>query len=467
MEEIHDACHKRSNEGLGFSSDENFLRFIVPYIRRSYVLFERTEKSKESINIARSSLHTMMKTYVPEKVSQGDRNNLNRIRARANLVIHLIAAVVTFSVLKGENGGLYPEDPTGIRPDKIFASDATTVLMNQAMQVGETRVAKGTGKRMRQQGMGVSAPSNAAMVEHLRDVALAATQPPAHEAAQEAAQEATSPDGPLHFSRGQEELQPMTCPPGEREKQRAKTLGPVTIKLDHTQTARTGELICRVVSIKQKEVKGLVIYPFGDPKLHMYLLLHGDDVPDKEIALAKDRCCRFPAITEWNARIDSDAARYTAKPVNIADEQPGHRQPVPSHTTGKSLLMMDGCGGDIDAILASVYARDDAQVLAELDAAIDDTSNGVKGDDGDAYIILSAAPLPDGLMVLKTAASATAFQAAPDRGKQHCQIRAHAKKKPHHLMDGRDDSLVPGYGNYIWEVLREHIKDQLPRVTAI
>jgi len=174
VEEIHYACHKRSNEGLGFSSDENFLRFIVPYIRRSYVLFERTEKSKESINMAHSSLHTMMKTYVPEKVSQGDRNNLNRIRASANLVIHLIAAVVTFSVLNGENGGLYPEDPTGIRPDKIFTSDATTVLINQTTQAGETRVAKGTGKRMRQQGMGVSAPSNAAMVEHLRDVALAA-----------------------------------------------------------------------------------------------------------------------------------------------------------------------------------------------------------------------------------------------------------------------------------------------------
>jgi len=81
----------------------------------------------------------------------------------------------------------------------------------------------------------------------------------------------------------------MTCPPGEREKQRTKTLGPVTIKLDHTQTARTGKLICRVVSIKQKEVKGLVIYLFGDAKLHMYLLLHDDDVPDKEIALALDK----------------------------------------------------------------------------------------------------------------------------------------------------------------------------------
>ncbi|KAJ1438302.1 hypothetical protein B484DRAFT_428090, partial [Ochromonadaceae sp. CCMP2298] len=148
-------CGSRSIEGAGWRTVVQFRKVIEPFWRAT--LQRRGDKRYRELTceISASSVRERMAKYIPEFMRMADKQNLARFCARVNFLAAITSAAVSFSVLQGENGGLYPDDPTAIMPALIFNTDELSTDLNPTFEKDPIRVAAGTGKALRGENFGV------------------------------------------------------------------------------------------------------------------------------------------------------------------------------------------------------------------------------------------------------------------------------------------------------------------------
>ncbi|KAJ1427343.1 hypothetical protein B484DRAFT_397230 [Ochromonadaceae sp. CCMP2298] len=96
-----------------------------------------------------SAVREKMGIFIPHKRRQGDKQDAARFRARTWFLVPIASAAVSYSVLTGENGGLWPNDPTGIRPALICNTDELSTNLNPAFQKAQVRCAAGMDAALR------------------------------------------------------------------------------------------------------------------------------------------------------------------------------------------------------------------------------------------------------------------------------------------------------------------------------
>ncbi|KAJ1414625.1 hypothetical protein B484DRAFT_401708 [Ochromonadaceae sp. CCMP2298] len=103
----------------------------------------------------KSAVIERMGIFIPHKRRQGNKQDAARLRARTWFLVPIASAAVSYSVLTGENGRLWPNDPTGIRLALIYNTDELSTNLNPIFQKAQVGCAAGMDAALREAHVGM------------------------------------------------------------------------------------------------------------------------------------------------------------------------------------------------------------------------------------------------------------------------------------------------------------------------
>jgi hypothetical protein len=122
-DEILRGVQQMRDECGGFKNASAFLDFIKPFIRHTLKDKGCADWATRAIDPSPSWVKKQMKVYIPEVISQADKQNLARYLKRVDICTSLVQASVLYAAQMGPTGMLYPHDPLAVPPDLNFNAD--------------------------------------------------------------------------------------------------------------------------------------------------------------------------------------------------------------------------------------------------------------------------------------------------------------------------------------------------------
>jgi hypothetical protein len=147
---------RRAMEGSGYSR-------LRPFVATLETKWRDTLRRRGNVGwetapfvIGKSTLYSYEEQFVSETMRRADSQNLQRSLNRINIVVPITAAATMFSVLRGLNGGMWPQDQTAVRPQMVSCRDTKSLdLQPKFDNKNAVKVPAGTNKALRGEHFGV------------------------------------------------------------------------------------------------------------------------------------------------------------------------------------------------------------------------------------------------------------------------------------------------------------------------
>ncbi|KAJ1408908.1 hypothetical protein B484DRAFT_403387 [Ochromonadaceae sp. CCMP2298] len=148
-------CKKRTLEQQGWRTTAQFQNTLERFWRDT--LHRRGDKRWRELPFepSESAVREKMGEFIPHKRRQGDKQDAARLRARTWLLVLIASAAVSKTSLTGENGGLWPADPTAVRSSLIYITDELSTDLNPSFTKAPVRVAAGFDAELREGNLGI------------------------------------------------------------------------------------------------------------------------------------------------------------------------------------------------------------------------------------------------------------------------------------------------------------------------
>ena len=142
-DEIRKEVSKRTLGGANFGSKSEFVKFMTPFVRKTWKEAGRNNWDIEEFRPSDSWINTNLKIFLPEFGSQADKQNAARAKKRMDIFVSLQQAFVSYAALMGPTGLLWPHDRLGIQPSLLFSIDTFTQKLQDGFAKNHFRTGAG------------------------------------------------------------------------------------------------------------------------------------------------------------------------------------------------------------------------------------------------------------------------------------------------------------------------------------
>ena len=364
MDIITAEIHQRSIEGVGFSSYEQFKNFLAPYLIRSWHHYQKPGRP----TCSKRTIMKYLNMFCQNRVIT-DTQNLRRLEVYISCIPAISTMVGLYCTLKGANGGMYPRDLTGVNPEFITNSDATTISFNSSFDKGKGWIGKSAAQLLR----GVNRS-----IQVLTGYGKCLSE-------SEAQQAAAFVDG--DGETGDYIPDPICYPPelhNSTPQTKSKSTSRIGVKCDFNSQASTGKAVASFVSIKCDEItnKDEPVILLLDKTRRIFLMLYHPQCDSTKIAELKQEYLIFDTtnilrqnyvkelrrdITKINSSEDTDNDAI----ITAANEIPA------VHFMDGELICLNA------AIVAGLFAYSD-QDVGDLEITVDETEEEEEVEEKDA-----------------------------------------------------------------------------------
>ncbi len=371
IDEIKKHAEGRSLCGLGFKGLADFIQFIKPYLQKSLTLYGVKDTT---VRLKRDTYRRLLNVICPERVNKGQQQNVQRLKADVDLTAALSAAAGVKCAMRGENLGLYPEDPTGQMLELMFNVDAMSLLYNEKWQKTMVYLTKGSKKALNSQNIGVKAGNREVNKQIQPDDATTTT---------------VRGDDLKDTEEGQDTSRICT-PPGSKLKQSTKTgLPPVGFKIEFLSQCSSGAAVAMCVTVKDKDLDDKIEFYLLDETSRLFFCIVGPNADEKDVVKLKQKHFILKTIDKIRTEVIA-SIEATTQTTNLSKNNEevddsriyDDKNKIDLNETAEmknkyqALLMMDGCGPELNAMTDSIYIH-----LSNLAGDQDGNENGEDGNE--------------------------------------------------------------------------------------
>jgi uncharacterized protein YigA (DUF484 family) len=510
-EQMHRQIMRLSNEGCGFPGKEDFKKFVIGFVRatmsRDASPVQANLAYLKEIKFSESTLCSLRNEFVPEKLQKADRQNRERFLARVKILKHFVNAMVVYSSQQGITGKLWKsvldeqttieENITAVAPCLQMNDDDTSVDLDPSFEERQpVLVAKGTAKRFRDTQTGAAYVKPEDFKESVAQAYVQELQFQMNSLSmedEEARRLTSSTSSDVFNLEKQVQMETSSknkiCSPlpdthsADTFVHRGAKIGIntnykgvisfiVTIASSHVTDVHYFEL---------SKTFGLVIKPYrakkagsgsdsgsgsssssssssgsssssssssitleasrvsgsGSGNAEPFYLdgIHEEEIDEnseREQAYQKRKRFIYPAAERNRAEFKEEYITQILRndPAIISPEVFELELAFPM------CFSHDGCGPDLNGIMDTLGIDDPEELVDE-----------------DESRRRSRACAPPNVRDVKTSNSGTAQSGDNDRGKGHTNIKGHLKSEDLHLVQNRDEALIPVYMNFVQDTL--------------
>ena len=355
--EMTSEIFKRSAAGGGFDTHAQFKHFLEKYWRDTLNRNGQRDWAMRQFAISDSVFYALQAKHLPELTTKADKNNRQRLLCRLNVMVPIASAALTYSVLQGLNGGLYPDDPTGAHPSLIIGEDTTTIELKPHFDTGKVRCGPGTKALMKGAGLSVKQTVGVHSRETINsDVADSSRS---DKLVFDIRVKNESTDNVHH---------PFHCTPYKSHNKVpiCTTLSGYTKGGDYTYK-RGGvacdfgltcapDVIFKIITVKENLMKDKYEIHELSREREVYFVIKGDDINETQLQLDIDKMIVFPSAIRRRARMMDAANKMNACMSALSDMTIGSDVPesdVPESDdvldTPRIVFCMDGKGEPLEA----------------------------------------------------------------------------------------------------------------------
>ena len=309
-------------------------------------------------------------------MKRGDKQNMKRALNRLNVMIPIASAAVVFSVLKGDNDGLYPHDPTGVMPSLITCRDTKSLDLNPKFGDTSVRVPAGTGQMLRDENFGVKGISDDVPINYGKmSFAVPVAEPGALPLTKASGHFASSTMGDFaNNPKIIDKSRPPICGmPGD--KQGIGCCAHRGVSNDFT-TVASGQLKLIIVTIKTDKIaEGLFsIYHISETDgLDLYLVMRAITVNEEALAIAKLKYAFFPCMEKHRRAV----IRAMSGNSSVVDLSSGLLPSPEDVLLDESVLprmvhTFDGCGPEFNG---AMRYHEDPEMIGQYPPMSSDLKN--------------------------------------------------------------------------------------------
>ena len=289
---------RRGSTGSGFDTHDQFKQFLERFWRETLCRRGVSGWETRQFCLSDSKFFELQTKFIPEITSRADKNNKQRLLCRVNMLVPLTTAAVLYSTMRGLNGGLYPDDPTGVPPALIFGEDTTTLSLEPSFEKCKVRTGPGTKAMLRGEGLSVKTTDGFSKCHfQSSNIPSASTGPVVSYDVRKKYDSPRNIYHPFHCSPAKESHHvPICCMPSEYQADENYTFSHCGIALDFTMSV-DAKVAIKIASITDNNLDG------NEPLLielckerRVYLVVKGTDTDELKLSQLLDSYIIFPQI---------------------------------------------------------------------------------------------------------------------------------------------------------------------------
>jgi hypothetical protein len=352
IDEMTTEIFKRSAAGGGFDTHSQFKHFLEKYWRDTLNRNGQRDWAMRQFSISDSVFYALQAKHLPELTTKADKNNRQRLLCRLNVMVPIASAALTYSVLQGLNGGLYPDDPTGAHPSLVIGEDTTTIELKPHFETGKVRCGPGTKALMKGAGLSVKQTVGVHSRETIdSDVADSSRS---HKLVFDIRIKNESTDNvhhPFHCTPYKSHNKvPICTMPSGYTKGGDYTFKRSGVACDFGLTCAP-DVLFKIITVKENLLKDRYEIHELSRDREVYLVLKGNDIDETQLQLDIDKMIVFPAAVRRRARIMDAADKMNACMSAFKDMTLDSGVPASDDVldTPRIVFCMDGKGEPLEA----------------------------------------------------------------------------------------------------------------------